>query len=151
MPDNEHNRFRGRVRPGKSASLLGMIAGIGFVIFGLSMMGGSGVPGGMPSMGFPAPFMVLWLVVAGGIAVFHGYNYFSERGASTMEVDLELPVQSSGVFSQSAQPASSESASGAAAGDFAERLRKLEQLRDDRLISEQEYQDKRTQILAERW
>jgi len=141
---SDDNRFRGRVRPGKATSLMGMIIGIGFAILGLAMMSemSSGMP---PGMGVPAPFMMLWLMIAGGAAVFYGYNYFSEQGASVMEVDLDLPSRPS--------PASPNTSSTppAASGDFADRLRKLEQLRDDRLITEQEYQQKRAEILNERW
>jgi len=36
-------------------------------------------------------------------------------------------------------------------GNFEERLRQLERLRKDGLITEAEYQDKREQILQERW
>jgi hypothetical protein len=38
-----------------------------------------------------------------------------------------------------------------AAIDFAERLRKLEALRKDNLVSEEEFQAKRKQIMDEKW
>ncbi len=143
MPERQN--WRGRVRPGRSTSLLGMVVGIGMAIFALSMMGGA--------MGaFGGPFLLLFVVVTLGMAAFHGYNYFSERGAAIMEVDLDLPGRSGGAApTQGPAGGGGHQSARGAAGDFAERLRKLERLRDDRLLTEDEYRAKRAEILNDKW
>jgi len=69
-------------------------------------------------------FGVFWTAVAGIIAAFYAYNLFSARGVSAYEVDVASPEDD---------------------------LRKLAQLRQDGLLSEAEYQQKRAELMARRW
>ena len=114
--------FRYRVRPSKPASVLAMVVGGGFVLIGVAMV--------IPMFG---AFGILWTLVAAGIAVFHGVNVFSDAGVAHSEVLIDTD----------APPSDSMS--------FDERLRRLQQLQDDGLISTSEYERKREELLAERW
>jgi hypothetical protein len=69
-------------------------------------------------------FRVFWTAVAGIITLFCAYNLFSRRDVSTYEVDVDAPEDD---------------------------LRKLAQLRQDGLLSEEEYQRKRAELMARRW
>jgi hypothetical protein len=67
--------------------------------------------------------------MAAAIAVFSAYNAFSDRGISTYEVNVDSPDS---------------------VEDLDASLRKLAKLRDDGLLSEQEYEQKRAEILRPR-
>ena len=69
-------------------------------------------------------FGVFWTAIAGIITFFYAYNLFSRRGVSAYEVDVASPEDD---------------------------LRKLAQLRQDGLLSEEEYQRKRAELMARRW
>ena len=69
-------------------------------------------------------FGVFWTAIAGIIALFYAYNLFSRGGVSTYQVDVDAPEDD---------------------------LRKLAQLRQDGLLSEEEYQRKRAELMARRW
>ncbi len=124
-----------RIKPGKGISALSAVVALGMGIFGLlfllPMFGSAGGGAG-------GAFALLWVIVAFGMAAFYGYNALSERGASL--VDLDEPTRS---------PPSGPSHLPSA--DFEARLRKLDALRRDGLITDSEYQAKRSEILAERW
>jgi hypothetical protein len=108
-----------RIRPGRPVSLLGMVVGLVFIGLGVAVV--------IPLFG---PFGVFWTLVAAGIALYHGYNFFSGRGASAYDVDVE----------------------GRDAGeDFDAKLRKLARLKEDGLLSEEEYQRKRDEIVRQPW
>ena len=113
---------RVRVKPSKASSLMGMIVGSIFVLIGLTVV--------IPNVGM---FGVFWTLIAVTIAGTNAYNFFSAEGAASMEVDID------------------GSEAGLPSDDFAARLRKLTQLRDDGLITEDEFQQKRCEILEEKW
>jgi hypothetical protein len=74
-------------------------------------------------------FGVLWTAVAGAITLFYAYNCFSNRGVSAYEVNVDSP---GGV------------------DDLDANLRKLARLKDDGLLTEQEFEQKRAEILRRR-
>ncbi|MBC9784410.1 hypothetical protein H1S01_07780 [Heliobacterium chlorum] len=115
-------RHRGRVKPSKSQSLIGFIGGFIFVLIGLFVV--------IPIFG---PFGVFWTLIAVLIAGINGYNAFSDRGTAFWEVEFE----------QDKRLPDNE--------DFDQKLRKLESLKKDGLLNEDEYQQKRTEILKEKW
>ena len=108
---------RGRVRSSKSQSLIGAIAGTIFVFIGLIVV--------VPEFG---AFGVLWTLMAVGITGTNAYNFFSEKGISYYEIDLEPSDE-----------------------DFDSKLRKLKKLKEDEIISEEEYNIKKDEILREKW
>lgn len=114
---------RGRVRPSKSSSVLGMIVGGIFVIIGVTTV--------IPLAG---GFGILWTLVALGITISHAYNVFSEKGFSGYQIDIE----------------ESDSYQKKEEG-FDEKLRKLKALKDDGLLNDEEYEMKRKEILKDKW
>ena len=128
-----------RIKPGKGISALAALVGLGMGIFGLLVllpMFGS-APGAFGGMG--SAFVILWVLVAFGIAAFYGYNALSDRGVSFLDIDVPGP------------PAGHAGPGQPPGSDFEERLRKLDALRRDGLITDAEYQEKRATILTERW
>jgi uncharacterized membrane protein (DUF106 family) len=114
---------RGRVRPSKGSSIVGMIVGVIFIFIGVSTF--------IPMAGL---FGVLWTLMAVVITGSHVYNIFSEKGLSEYQVDVEV------VDSYQKREES-----------FDEKLRKLKALKDDGLINEEEYETKRKEILNDKW
>jgi hypothetical protein len=100
-----------------------MIAGALFVILGVTVV--------MPMVG---GFGVIWTLFAVAITLFHAYNVFSSRGVSLYEVDLDTGE-----------------AGGEPAEDFELKLRKLARLKEDGLLSEEEFAAKRAEIMQQRW
>jgi len=118
-----------KVKPSKLVSLFGMILGTIFVFIGLFIA--------IPAAGF---FGVLWTLVAVGMTGFQAYNFFSDKGVASWEIDTDDD-------DNEAKNNNSTSAS----GDFEIRLRKLNMLKEDGLITEDEFQKKREEILREKW
>lgn len=118
-----------KIKPGKPASLFGMIVGVIFVFIGLFVA--------IPMAGI---FGLFWTLIAFGIAGFQAYNFFRDKGAATWEIDIDTAVNQ-----ETKNQSTYESV------DFEARLRKLNRLKEDGLISEEEFQEKREEILREKW
>lgn len=116
-----------RVKPSKPASLLGMIVGLIFVLIGFVMV--------IPAAGL---FGVFWTLVAIAMTVFQAYNFFGDDGVASWEIEDE------GYFEERDRPP-------AAGHDFEIKLRKLHRLKEDGLITEEEFLKKREEILREKW
>jgi hypothetical protein len=120
------SRFTGSgwARPSRPVSALGAVVAIGLV--------------GCVALFFVSPglavgaFVVLWVLAALGIAAFHIWNATSPTGVPYTTVGFEggeTPTRS----------------------DQASRLRELERLRADGLVTDVEYNRKRADILNEDW
>jgi hypothetical protein len=94
---------------------------VGLVVGGLFVVLGIAVV--VPTFG---AFGLLWTAVAGVIALFYAYNLFSRRGLSAYEVDVQSP---------------------GSVDDLDASLRKLARLKDDGLLSEQDYEQKRAEVM----
>lgn len=114
---------RGRVRPSKGSSVVGMIVGVVFIFIGVTTV--------IPMAGM---FGVFWTLMALIITGSHAYNAFSEKGISHYEVDVDVND------SYREREVS-----------FDEKLRKLKALRDDGVITEAEFEVKRKEILSDKW
>ena len=114
-----------KIKPGKFQSKIGLFVGIAFVILGVVMV--------IPTFG---PFGILWTAVAGFIAFSHFKNAFTDEGIATHEivVDDDQPYSHS---------------SGYGEDDIETKLKKLESLYNQGLITGDEYDEKRKQILDE--
>jgi len=115
-----------KVKPSKPASLFGMILGTIFVFIGLFIA--------IPVAGI---FGVLWTLVAVGITGLQAYNFFGDKGVASWEIETDEEERDNQSISLS--------------GDFEIRLRKLNMLKEDGLITEEEFQKKREEILREKW
>ena len=120
-------RRRIRVRPGKAASLVSFVMGLAFVVIGLVAV--------IPMAG---PFGLLWTGVAAAITVMNGVNAFGKKGVASMEIETEEDG-----------PAGGGRQAHAAAPDARERLEQLKELEAAGLITQEEYEEKREEILRE--
>ena len=120
-------RRRIRVRPGRAASLMSFVVGIAFVVIGLVAV--------IPMAG---PFGLLWTGVAAAITVMNGVNAFGKKGVASMEIETEEDG-----------PAGGARQAPAAAPDARERLEQLKELEAAGLITQEEYEEKREEILRE--
>jgi hypothetical protein len=114
---------RYRIKPSKPTAVLGMVVGIVFIGLGLFVI--------IPMFG---AFGIFWTLVAAAITVFNAVNAFSDKGIATTEIVADR-----------GDPSPAEEV------PFDERLRRLQQLKADGLITEDEFQAKRTEMLNERW
>lgn len=120
-----------RVRPTKAVTWMGLAAALAMVVFGVFFLNlVTRDSGGEP--GPAGAFMLVWFIVLGIIIVYGIYNLTSRKGV--VEIDAESP-------SPEAKPGP----------DFDDKLRKLESLRKDGLVTDEEFAAKRAQIMAEKW
>ncbi|KLU63378.1 hypothetical protein CEB3_c02480 [Peptococcaceae bacterium CEB3] len=111
------------IKPSRGFSVVGAVAGVIFTLIGIEKV--------IPSKGL---FGVLWTLIAVVITCYFAYNAFSKRGISPYQVDFDVSDSDEG---------EKES--------FDVKLRKLKRLKDDGLISEEEYEVKRKEILSNKW
>jgi len=107
-------------RPGKTNGIFGSIVGGIFILIGVVVV--------IPTFG---PFGVLWTLVAVGITGFNAYSAFG-KGYVGPEINIEDDTSGS-----------------SASGDAGSRLRELQNLYDQELITQEEYEEKRQEILRE--
>ena len=112
---------RARIKPSKGVSLLVVVGGLVMVVIGVTWV--------IPTFG---AFGFAWTFFALAITGYHAFNVFSDKGAAVQEIDVEgfggMPVVEN---------------------NAANRLEQLESLRSRALITEEEYQEKRTQIIKQ--
>ena len=115
-------RKRVTYRPNKAQAAFGGVVGLVFV--------GLGVGLAIPTFGL---FGIFWTLVAVGITIFNFYQAFGKR-----YIGPEISIEEEG--------APSEVPSG---NDAAARLRQLQSLYDQGLITDEEFEAKRQEILRE--
>lgn len=113
-----------KVKPGKTQSKIGFIVGILFVILGVVVV--------IPSFGL---FGLIWTGVAAMIAFTHYKNGFSDEGVATHEIIIEDGMDVTEIHDT---------------GEAIEaKLMKLNSLYEQRLITKEEYDEKRKEFLKE--
>lgn len=118
-----------RVRPGKANAVFGVVTG--------AIMLGIGIFVVIPTFG---TFGVFWTLFAAAIAGYNAFMAFS-GGGSERDVYLDDMDQGTRITSRPLySPQNNETAS---------RLRELESLRAQNLISDEEYQEKRGEIIQD--
>ena len=123
-------RRRVTYRPGKAQGTLSVAVGVIFVILGLVMV--------IPTFG---PFGILWTLIAVGITAANGYQVFGKKySGPEIHIEEETPVPRSELDHDHIP---------STALDPKERLEQLQTLMDAGLITRQEYEQKRREILAE--
>lgn len=120
-----------RVRPGKAGSIVLIVMGSIFFVFG-TFLTSIGLADSSDSafqmlIWF---FRLIWWAVCLAMIVYGLLMLTRKKPPSMLEMDLE--------------DVGTE-------GDFEARLRKLESLRVENLISQQEYDKKRAEIIREKW
>ena len=114
-----------KVKPGKTQSKMGFIVGILFVILGVVVV--------IPTFGL---FGLIWTGVAAMIAFTHYKNGFSEEGVATHEIVIEDGMEMPNAFDDDGE-------------DIEAKLIKLNSLYEQRLITKEEYDEKRKKLLEE--
>ena len=127
------SRKRVRVKPGKAQSTVSFVVGLAFVLVGLVMV--------VPTFG---PFGLLWTGVAVAITVINGLNAFGKKGVPTMEIyseedDDEVPSPAREDHDHIPSTALTPQ----------ERLEQLKTLKEAGLLTDEEYRNKREEILRE--
>ncbi|XZF76822.1 SHOCT domain-containing protein [Bacillus sp. AL-1R] len=105
-----------RVKPSKGQSFLGFLIGVVFIVLGFTIV--------IPKAGL---FGLIWTGVALMITIINGYNVFSDRGISNDKVNVEEYIMSEKL-------------------DFEVKLRKLNKLKNDGVITDIEFQKQKEKI-----
>jgi len=121
---------------------IGIIVAALFLLFGL-IFGFTVLQDSPPSEGGErlviVGFFLIWVVACATMIVF--YARMLSKAGNAVDNSL-VDIQIDGVNEENLPPRSA---------DFADRLRQLEGLKRDGLITDAEYRDKREQIVRERW
>lgn len=112
--------MKGHSRPSKAMSLIAAPVAIGFVIFGITKA--------ISDFGL---FGWLWTLVAICVAGYHVFNLFSKNGIAEEVYSLEQSTNSNSDTSSSVE----------------ERIKKLTDLKNRKIISESEYEKQRSNII----
>ena len=115
-------RKRVTYRPSKTASAFGGVVGIIFIVIGLLVA--------IPTFGL---FGLLWTAIAVGITIMNFYQAFGKK-----YVGPEISIEEEG-----------ERPAPAGGSDVKRRLEQLEELKSAGLLTEEEYRQKRAEILGE--
>lgn len=167
MNFNDRNKKIATVRPSPLASKFGIVILLVFLVFGECLVLGVGVrntDSSEPGHFIFAGFGLLWFVMCVGGIIYNAMNL----STYSKEKKNSFPVTAGEVFEMTSEPAPNEPSSASQAGashrsgggaggsgsvgpDFETRLRKLESLKKDGLITEDEYRRKREEILNDKW
>ena len=125
-------KLNNQVKPSKPTSLMGAIVSFFMMIFGIVFFVVlSKEEDFSDSEGILIPvFFILFILVTLFITVFNAWNFFSKKGVSVYEVNSEGDFNGLQV-----------------GNDIETRLKQLEKLKVDGLISNEEYTQKREEIL----
>ena len=113
-----------KVKPGKTQSKMGFIVGILFVVLGIFVV--------IPTFGL---FGLIWTGVAAMIAFTKYKNGFSDEGVATHEIVIEDGMEMTDTYDNGE--------------DIEAKLIKLNSLYEQRLITKEEYDEKRKKLLEE--
>ena len=125
------------VRPGRGQSKVGFVVGIMFCIFGVFVV--------IPVAGIVGIF---WTALAGWITYANYKNGFTDEQIDSHVIDIEDDGQDVTVTRHSGFHGYTYEAK-EAGGDMENRLRKLQSLYDQSLITYEEYEQKKKEILEE--
>ena len=121
---------RVRVKPGKGQSSVGFIAGLVFCFIGLFIV--------IPIFGI---FGIFWTVIAVVITVSHGFNAFSDKGIVSHEIIIDDDDRNHEYDNNHDYVDNRKTPE--------ERLSEIQSLYEKGIITENEYQQKRRQILED--
>ena len=123
------------VRPGRGQSKLGFVVGIVFCLIGVVMV--------IPTFGL---FGIFWTAIAGWITYVNYKNGFTDEQIDSHVIDIEdngqdITVTRHGGYHTYSYDTKED--------DMETRLRKLQNLYDQSLITYEEYEEKKKEILEE--
>lgn len=118
--------MRGRIYYGKTHSIIGMIMGIVFIFIGIfEVIPLSAIGNNNGSLAFG----VFWTLTAVAITFVFGWNAFSNKKIPIMGLEFESGDNE----------------------DFDSKIRKLAKLNEDGLITAEEFEKKRAELMKEKW
>lgn len=124
--------YKTKVKPSKASSITIIISGVLFLIFGvvflISISSELSSDDGGPLI---IAFFAIWIIMCIGFVVFGIANLVKKDGISTYEIDFNKVDGSTNEDMSNVE----------------QRLRNLENLKQKRLITEEEYQKKRKDII----
>jgi len=130
------------VKPSPGAAAAGMVIAALFMVFGLGLIYvGISENGGEPGLQIIIGlFGVIWAVACGAIFVFYVriYKYWAAHPQKGLNTIATFEVTDA-TGEEADEP------------DFDARLRKLEALKRDGLVTKEEYDGKRKEIMKEKW
>lgn len=112
-----------RVRQSRASSVLGMIVGLFFIFIGITQFLELGL------------FGILWTLVASIMTITQAINVFSNKGVPTYDIEMK------GSHSSIKTPSENNET----------KIRQLHRLKIDNIISEEEFQKKKNEILNSKW
>lgn len=121
-----------KVKPGKAQSKIGFIASLLFVVIGIVIA--------IPTFGL---FGIIWTGLAALIAFTEFKNGFSDEGITTHEIIIDDDNHASD------DKADIQNVGNDIGNDIEAKLIKLNSLYDQRLITREEYDEKRKELLDE--
>ena len=127
-------RRRVTYRPSKAQGAFGVAVGVVFVIIGLVMV--------IPSFG---PFGILWTLIAVGLTAMNAYQAFG-KGYAGPEITIEEDEEPRRGTSSAPAPETHDHIPSTAL-DVKGRLEQLKDLKEAGLLSQEEYDKKRQEIL----
>ncbi|MBN2199815.1 MAG: SHOCT domain-containing protein [Candidatus Aminicenantes bacterium] len=127
------------VRPSPLTSILGIVVGVVGLIFGIAFV--SSTSGDSEAQGPINIFFLIWFGVCIGGIIYSLVNLSSYSKSERRKI----PATSMDVVTMITDDPGPENL------DFEAKLRKLEALKRDHLISEDEYDRKRSEILEDKW
>ncbi|WP_105614707.1 SHOCT domain-containing protein [Vallitalea okinawensis] len=120
--------MRHKIRPSKQMSKFTFFIGILFCIIGVIFL----VFAASSGIFIGVPFLLIWTGIAVYITYYHYRNGFTDNPIGLYDIDVE-----------ESNPKKEE--------NFGDKLRELEQLKADGLITESEYRKKRSEIMDKEW
>ena len=126
------------VRPSKGQSKLGFGVGIIFCLIGLFIA--------IPTFG---PFGIFWTAIAGWITYSHYKNGFTDEPIDSHVIEIEDDGQDVTVTRHGGYCTYSYDTEVSSAEEAEERLKKLQSLYNQSLITYEEYEQKKKEILDE--
>ena len=134
-----NNRRRKRItyKPSgasRAGAVINMVVGLAFFVLGITVI--------IPAS---AGFGIIWCVICAGMVITSAYLAFG----GTKHISPEVYVEDEEVPSPAQDTSGTETENCPSAGDIEARLERLSALREKGLITEQEYEKKRQDILDE--
>lgn len=126
------------VRPGRGQSKVGFGVGIIFCLIGIFIA--------IPIFG---PFGIFWTAIAGWITYSHYKNGFTDDPIDSHVIEVDEDGQDVTVTRHGGYHTYSYDEKGTSAEDAEERLKKLQSLYNQSLITYEEYEQKKKEILDE--
>jgi|YelNatPaOPRAMG01_1025707.scaffolds.fasta_scaffold45720_1 hypothetical protein len=139
---------RASIRPSPTVSIVQLVMSILFLIFGVALMSTAVGEARGDGSSFIGVFLVIWVVACFALMIYSIINLASFKGARNKPSALAIDVIE---MEKEDESRAAVSSSAGELVDFETKLRKLEGLRKDGILTEDEYQKKKKEILEEKW